>query len=70
MTSKIKINGKFYDRVPVDEMSLGRDNHCGDCGASVGDWHDIGCDQEECPKCHGQLISCGCEWTEFEESFI
>jgi hypothetical protein len=26
----------------------------------VGGFHHPGCDTEECPKCHGQLISCGC----------
>jgi hypothetical protein len=33
---------------------------CHDCGAVVGGFHHPGCDMEECPKCRGQLISCGC----------
>jgi hypothetical protein len=33
---------------------------CHDCGAPVGAFHHVGCDVEECPRCHGQLISCGC----------
>lgn len=33
---------------------------CHDCGVSEGDYHHFGCDVEECPKCHGQLISCSC----------
>lgn len=33
---------------------------CGDCGVQPGQKHHPGCDMEECPKCHGQLISCGC----------
>jgi hypothetical protein len=34
---------------------------CHDCGALVGEKHHEGCDVEECPTCHGQIISCGCD---------
>lgn len=39
---------------------------CHDCGATHGFPHHPGCDMERCPKpkCHGQLISCGCLDTE------
>ncbi len=33
---------------------------CGDCGCKVGEYHQPECDHERCPKCGGQLISCGC----------
>jgi hypothetical protein len=33
---------------------------CHDCGANVGQNHSPGCDMEECPFCHHQLLSCGC----------
>lgn len=33
---------------------------CGDCGVFEGQIHKEGCDQEVCPKCNGQLLSCGC----------
>ena len=33
---------------------------CHDCGIKNGGKHHPGCDMERCPKCEGQLISCGC----------
>ncbi len=37
---------------------------CGDCGVRRDGWHHRGCDMEECPRCAGQLISCGCDESE------
>lgn len=41
---------------------------CHDCNVSRGGKHHPGCDAERCPRCWGQLISCGClddeEWEE------
>ncbi len=33
---------------------------CHDCYVLPGMRHHPGCDMEECPRCLGQLISCGC----------
>jgi hypothetical protein len=33
---------------------------CHDCRVVRGQVHVAGCDVEECPKCHGQLIGCDC----------
>ncbi len=51
---------------------------CHDCNVAVGGQHHAGCDMEMCPRCGGQLISCGClddedddgldvEYDEYEE---
>ena len=37
---------------------------CGDCGVRPAGFHHRGCDMEECPRCRGQLISCGCDVSE------
>ncbi len=34
---------------------------CPDCGAGPGEYHEDGCDVEQCPYCGGQLISCDCD---------
>ena len=39
------------------------DKDCFDCGAGPGTLHHFGCDEERCPKCGGQLISCDC-WSD------
>jgi hypothetical protein len=33
---------------------------CGDCGVDVGSVHHGFCDQERCPRCKRQLLSCAC----------
>ncbi len=33
---------------------------CHDCLVVHGGKHHPGCDVEKCPRCRGQLISCGC----------
>ncbi len=40
---------------------------CGDCATPAGGLHHPGCDLEACPRCRGQLISCGC-WEDLESS--
>jgi hypothetical protein len=42
-------------------------DRCHDCGIKAGGHHHPGCDMEVCPKCKGQLISCGCLDSEEDE---
>ena len=34
---------------------------CPDCGCKKGEYHQDSCDQEVCPHCLTQFISCECE---------
>ncbi len=43
------------------------DHRCHDCSALPGHYHHAGCDWEECPRCHEQLISCDCILEEADE---
>jgi hypothetical protein len=48
------------ERITADDPP--RAGHrCHDCGAQPGFYHHPGCDWEECPRCHEQLLSCDCE---------
>lgn len=38
-------------------FSVGR---CHDCYVRSGNYHHLGCDVEECPRCGNQWISCEC----------
>ena len=60
----IKLHGKLLELSSESpEIRPLRPQHlstCGDCAATEGEMHSLGCDMERCPKCAGQLISCGC----------
>ncbi len=51
--------GRTEPSVPCAESEC-RSGRCVDCNVAVGGFHHPGCDQEKCPRCHGQIISCGC----------
>jgi len=46
-------------------------SRCGDCGVARGGLHHPGCDLQRCPRCRGQLISCGCRFDDevFDDGF-
>ena len=45
-------------------------HRCHDCGALPGHYHHPGCDWEQCPRCHKQLLSCDCEPAEQSEQAV
>jgi len=57
----IVIDGTVYDRIPYGtDIDLYPHERCNDCGAARGFAHHRFCDNEICPACGGQLVSCGC----------
>jgi hypothetical protein len=63
----LTVQGKSILRVPYgDEQSDwgAARMPCGDCNVRKGEFHVPSCDVEECPACHGQLITCDCEFDE------
>ena len=50
----------FPDEEDYNTVRVSGDGRCHDCKAPVGGFHHPGCDAERCPRCGGQLISCGC----------
>ncbi len=60
------IKGEPFPRVRYgDEKYEGDFRHsratCAECMVKLGEFHVPGCDWEQCPKCHGQSIGCGCD---------
>jgi len=53
-------DGTKLPPIPYDPDYGGPDQLCHDCWTLRGGFHHPGCDMESCPKCGGQLISCGC----------
>lgn len=55
---QVMLLGQPFDRLPYKSQSP--DEYCTDCGVAPGRIHDLCCDTEDCPRCGGQLIGCGC----------
>jgi hypothetical protein len=63
------IRGQKFDRIKYgDKPGWGTDNPdyaeipCHDCGVVKGQYHADRCDVERCPRCHNQLLGCGCNF--------
>ena len=61
---QVMINGVSFKRIAYgaesDDWGAG-EHACHDCRVLKGELHVRGCDGEECPRCHGQLLTCECE---------
>lgn len=60
----VELGDAVFKRVAFgDEKNLPTDkmDNCGDCGVLRKQLHVPDCDIEQCPKCLGQLITCGCD---------
>jgi hypothetical protein len=55
--------GQMQHGIAIDESM-----RCHDCCTLPGHFHHVGCDWEECPRCHDQAISCECILGDEEEN--
>lgn len=59
-----ELNGEAYPKIPVGSeqppIVLTQDS-CSECGVATGDYHERGCELEECPRCHDPICGCDCE---------
>lgn len=63
----LHVRGEPVPTVPYRAGGGGRtgdDARCGDCGVAPDGLHHLGCDLATCPRCGGQLLSCGCPFDE------
>ncbi len=70
----IDLAGQEYQRIRYGyevyrEVDMGawvenyrKPDRCHDCGAKLGQLHHANCDNEQCARCRGQFLSCGCYW--------
>jgi hypothetical protein len=71
LVSALHLNGVAWSTVPYGKESMHYRNtatrRCHDCGVMPGGHHHPGCDWAECPRCHQQLLICGCPFDEFSQ---
>lgn len=61
VTPTYEIEGQTYQRLPYLPDYGPPDQKCHDCHTPPGGLHHPGCDDERCPNCGGQAISCSCD---------
>jgi len=62
-------DGDILGTIPYDpkHIHLPGWHRCPECNVVPGGNHHLNCDQEHCPKCGGQLVSCDCFDAESEK---
>ena len=60
MTCTGNVRVTYPDGTKMPSLPYMGDRRCHDCNVVQGGAHHPGCDAERCPRCQGQLISCGC----------
>ena len=63
----IQLGDEFFER---NTVYFDVNKKCHDCGIinKDGNIHHYGCDMERCPRCEGQMLSCGCYNSECNET--
>jgi hypothetical protein len=60
LDASLTLNGRDYPRLRVGEERPPGESPCAGCGAYYFTLHAVGCEDEQCPACGGQLATCGC----------
>jgi hypothetical protein len=57
------LNGGEYEKIPLgseqDPIDL-KHKKCPECAVAAGEYHERGCELEECPCCHNPICECDC----------
>lgn len=61
MTDKYKLQDPTFVGRAHTFARLRMKTICHDCHANPGEYHDMGCDVEQCPDCGRQMIGCHCD---------
>ena len=68
MSHIVTSDGRRFPRIRFGDLGEASEGErCQDCNAMCGYFHHFGCDNEICPICGDQVISCGC--AEFLEGY-
>lgn len=72
VVDQLTLNGVSIAREAFGQESgwPSNDARCSDCGVTAGNHHHLGCDIARCPACSWQMISCGCQFAEYNQTWL